>query len=141
MKENTDISERILQVIDYLKLNPNSFAKSLGYKRSQVVYDILKGKAKPSYEFFNKLTNTEYSERISLRWLISGIGSIDRKNQMPLQANEEMAEYIKHQHKPGVFCHECALRERLIESQNRTILALERTVIEIDKKNNSKQST
>lgn len=73
---NTEISERILQIIDYLGLNVNSFAKKLGYERSQVIYDIIKGKAKPSYDFFNRFLNTEYSDIVLLEWLITGKGDM-----------------------------------------------------------------
>lgn len=73
---NTEISERISQIIDYLGLNVNSFAKKLGYERSQVIYDIIKGKAKPSYDFFNRFLNTEYSDIVLLEWLITGKGDM-----------------------------------------------------------------
>lgn len=51
MKENTDISERISQMLDYLDVTRNVFAKSLGYNRSQSIYDIINGKSKPSFDF------------------------------------------------------------------------------------------
>lgn len=73
---NTEISERILHIIDYLGLNVNSFAKKLGYERSQAIYDIIKGKAKPSFDFFNRFLNTEYSDRILLDWIITGNGEM-----------------------------------------------------------------
>jgi hypothetical protein len=72
----SEISERVAQVIDNVGSNPNSFSKELGYKRSQAIYDIVNGKANPSFDFFNKFMSTEYSERISLRWLITGEGSM-----------------------------------------------------------------
>ena len=59
--ETTSISERILQLIDFLKISRNAFAKKLGYSRSQVIYDIVNNKAKPSFEFFEKFLNSEYS--------------------------------------------------------------------------------
>ena len=52
MKKNTEISERILQIIEFVKSNPNEFAKKLGYNRGQTIYDVLNNKAKPSYDFF-----------------------------------------------------------------------------------------
>lgn len=72
MKKNTDISERISQMIDFVNVNSNEFAQKLGYKRSQSIYDFLSGKSKPSFDFFEKLQNSEYSEIFRLEWIISG---------------------------------------------------------------------
>lgn len=84
MKENTDISERILQVIDYYNINKNQFAAKLGYNRSQTIYDIISNKVKPSYEFFRMFALSEYSVLISIQWLISGEGDmlIDHKSNV-----------------------------------------------------------
>ncbi|RXQ96062.1 hypothetical protein EO244_04260 [Ancylomarina salipaludis] len=81
MKENTNISERILALLDYLNISRNVFAKKLGYERSQSVYDIINGKSKPSFDFFNKLFNSEYSELINSVWLITGKGDMLNKEQ------------------------------------------------------------
>lgn len=86
MKKNTEISERVRQVIDYLNVNENQFAKSLAYKRSQSIYDIVNGKSKPSFDFFNKLFNSEYSELINPIWLLTGKENIAPKTK-PIQEN------------------------------------------------------
>ncbi|MCO7355737.1 hypothetical protein NHN20_09465 [Riemerella anatipestifer] len=78
MKKNTEISERITQLIDFVGSNKNDFAKKLGYERSQSIYDIVKGKSKPSFDFFEKLLNSEYSEYINIEYIITGIGDIDK---------------------------------------------------------------
>lgn len=80
MKENTEISERILKVIDYIGVSTNLFAQTLGYKRSQALYDILNKKAKPSFDFFERFINSEYSVNIDTDWLISGKGSMMKKD-------------------------------------------------------------
>lgn len=77
-KNISDISIRLSKLIDYLTLNPNSFAEKLGYGRSQAIYDMLSGKSSPSWDFFSKLLNSEYSEIISLDWLMRGTGPISR---------------------------------------------------------------
>ncbi len=77
-EKNTDISERLKQVIDYLGFTKNEFAKKLGYNRSQVIYDIIKGKSKPSYDFFFRFKNTGFSEKINTDWLITGEGEMLR---------------------------------------------------------------
>ena len=54
MTPTSTISERILSIIQHLNLSTNDFAMQLGYSRSQVLYDILKLKSKPSYSFLEK---------------------------------------------------------------------------------------
>jgi transcriptional regulator with XRE-family HTH domain len=76
MVKSTEISERINELVNFLGISKNDFAKTLGYKRSQAIYDMAKGKAKPSFDFFEKLLNSEYSEKINLEYLISGKGEI-----------------------------------------------------------------
>lgn len=92
MEINTEISERIKQVIDYLKVNPNVFAKTLGYERSQTIYDIMRGKSAPSFDFFNKLENSEYSVKINTKWLLTGKGEISPSNNLVM---EPASEYYK----------------------------------------------
>lgn len=74
MKKNTEISERINQLIVSVGVSKNEFGKKLGYERSQIIYDMIKGKAKPSFDFFEKLVNSEYSEFVNISNLISGRG-------------------------------------------------------------------
>lgn len=74
--EITEISERIKQMIDYIGVKPNEFATKLQYKRSQAIYDMLNGKAKPSFDFFQKLLDSEYSEIFDLHWIITGKGDM-----------------------------------------------------------------
>jgi phage repressor protein C with HTH and peptisase S24 domain len=62
MKNISDISERLQGLIRTTGNNPNSFAKKLGYDRSQAVYDMINGKAQPSYDFFKRLKASEYSD-------------------------------------------------------------------------------
>ena len=61
-------------MIEILGETPNSFAKRLGYSRSQTLYDILNGKSAPSYDFFHKFAISEFSAIVSLRWLLTGMG-------------------------------------------------------------------
>lgn len=79
--KDSKIIERISEMIDFLHLKPNSFAKKLGYPRAQTIYDILNGKSLPSYDFFKRLLNTEYSEIINLEWLIIGKGEMEKKKE------------------------------------------------------------
>ena len=79
MKKNTEISARISEIIEHLGVSPNNFAKLLGYERSQTVYDVISGKSAPSYDFFNRLAASENSAVFSMRWLLTGQGSMLKK--------------------------------------------------------------
>lgn len=81
-EKNTEISARIQKVLEILQEKPNRFAIVLGYNRSQTIYDILNGKSAPSYDFFNRFCLSEYSERINLRWLLSGEGEPTIKTEI-----------------------------------------------------------
>lgn len=82
MIKNTDISERIEKMLLYLNINRNNFAQNIGYERSQTLYDIISGKSKPSYDFFLKFLNSEYSELIDINWLITGNGNMIKENKI-----------------------------------------------------------
>lgn len=79
-EKNTGISARIADVIERVGGTPSSFAKCLGYTRAQTIYDILNGKSAPSYDFFNRFANTEFSAIINLHWLLTGKGEMLKTN-------------------------------------------------------------
>lgn len=81
------------QVITLLNSNANDFAKKLKYPRSQSIYDILNGKAKPGFGFFEKLLNSEYSEIVNLEYLITGNGSPLKNITLPIPENKN--PYLK----------------------------------------------
>lgn len=71
-----EISARIDTIIECCCTTPNNFAKILGYPRAQTIYDIQNRKCAPSYDFFNRFTDSEYSAIINLRWLLNGEGEM-----------------------------------------------------------------
>ena len=71
-----EISARVDTIIECCATTPNNFAKILGYNRAQTVYDIQNRKCAPSYDFFNRFTDSEYSVIINLRWLLNGEGEM-----------------------------------------------------------------
>jgi len=75
-KKNTEISDRFNLMIHQLGLNANAFAKALGYDRSQAIYDIIKGKSSPSFDFFVRLKNSEFAGIFNLDWIITGEGEM-----------------------------------------------------------------
>ena len=81
MNKITDFSETILKMLDYIGVNKNDFAKTLGYSRSQSIYDITNGKSKPSFDFFSRLYNSEYSDIFNPHWLFTGEGEMLLSNK------------------------------------------------------------
>lgn len=75
---------------------PNSFAIKLGYNRSQTIYDIISGKSAPSYDFFRKFALSEYSETISLKWLLTGNGEA----KIERNYDEEQIKVLQNQPQP-----------------------------------------
>jgi phage repressor protein C with HTH and peptisase S24 domain len=96
MEENSNISARIQKILDYLGINANEFAKKLEYKRSQTIYDIVSDKVKPSFDFFQKLENSEYSELFNFRWIIGGKGEMLKQDTIitPMNINRKTKDGI-----------------------------------------------
>lgn len=88
MKNNTEISLRIRQMIDFLKLKPSEFATALSYNRPQAIYDMLNAKANPSFDFFERLYNSEYSVIFNYMWIISGDGPMINDNIVDLKKSK-----------------------------------------------------
>lgn len=103
-KKNAEISARIAEMIDLIDENPNSFAKILGYSRAQTIYDIINGKSAPSYDFFNRFANTEFSDKISLQWLLTGKGEmLKEKLSEPVQAGRKASPTINYEYKGAPY--------------------------------------
>jgi hypothetical protein len=77
MINNTEISERVEQIINFLGLNAKSFSEKLGYVRAQVVYDIINKRSKPSFEFFDRLSKSEFCDIFNWEWIITGNGQME----------------------------------------------------------------
>ena len=95
-KENTEISERISKLLDYLGVTANAFAVALGYKRAQTIYDIINGKSAPSFIFFNKFLLSEYSDKINVIWLLTGQGEIFKTKTPENACKQAIQNYRQH---------------------------------------------
>lgn len=73
-------SERLEKLIDHLKLNPNSFSKSLGYDRSEVVYRVLKGENGISKKLVKDITRIYCN--VNESFLLTGEGRIFKSNRL-----------------------------------------------------------
>lgn len=130
MKKNTEISERISQLIDYLEVSPNFFSKKLGYERSQTIYDIKNAKSAPSFDFFYRLFSSEYSEIINPKWLFTGTGNIVLRREMVSSAENKDTN--------SGPCQQCELRERLLHAQDEQIRLLNERLSELQACENAK---
>ncbi|GEN71608.1 transcriptional regulator [Chryseobacterium lathyri] len=74
-------------MLDHLGVNAPEFAKKLEYNRPQTIYDILNGKAKPSFDFFHRLENSEYSDTFEYKWVIGGKGEMLKHNTVIIPFN------------------------------------------------------
>lgn len=95
MKKNTKISERILQIIENENINKNNFATNLKYSRSQAIYDILNEKSKPSYDFFKRFADSEYSAKYNIEWLLTGEGEMLKNSKNNAEQSEVEQKYYK----------------------------------------------
>lgn len=89
---NTEILSpygRLQKIMDYFELNPNSFAKKIGLKRTQNLYDIRDGKVKKiSIDLANKIT-TVFTV-INRDWILDGSGEMELASVKQLQPNKEV---------------------------------------------------
>lgn len=70
---NSTINARLVQAIEVLKLNNNSFANAIGIHGS-TIGNITGGRmGKPSFEILEKIANAFPS--LDMNWLVSGKGS------------------------------------------------------------------
>ena len=103
IEKNTEISDRISQVIELLSVNPNIFSKKLGYARTQTIYDILNSKSAPSFDFFNRLFSSEYSALINPVWLFTGQGLISPNSDGELSINMKEKFINDHEENPHLY--------------------------------------
>lgn len=116
-----DVSERLSLLIKDAGKNANSFSKDLGYNRSQTLYDVLKGKCAPSYDFFKRFEKSEYSVIYEIGWLLTGRGPMRKAGKE--QAGHAMAYYRIYKEKDAEVSnlHEEVgrLRERCLHLEGR----------------------
>lgn len=97
-EKNAEFSARIDDIIECCATTPNNFAKVLGYPRAQTIYDIQNRKCAPSYDFFNRFADSEYSAIIELRWLLNGEGEMWTEFMRGLSHEEQITvvDYVNH---------------------------------------------
>jgi len=79
-------SEKINILLDYLSLNPSDFARKVGLKNVQNIYDIQKDKVDISKTTVNKIVSI--FPNINKNWLLTGEGEMLRKADNIMKENE-----------------------------------------------------
>jgi transcriptional regulator with XRE-family HTH domain len=88
MTQTASINDKILQLIEALKLNNNSFSKRIGVAPS-VIGNITGGrKGKPSFELLEKI-GVAFPE-VSLEWLIRGEGEMFRGETGEIECQKQL---------------------------------------------------
>lgn len=95
MKVNTNFFERILQLIEYYKIESvNVFAtKHLGYNASQKINRLRKTGNNPSFDIIVDISNK--FESIDLNWLLTGDGNMLKTEDNNSKVTEPAATYGK----------------------------------------------
>jgi len=76
--------DRILAILNYLKISPSRFAEEIGVQRSGISH-LLSGRNKPSLEFIQKLLS-RFPE-IDPAWLLTGTGEMLKQGETMAQVS------------------------------------------------------
>jgi hypothetical protein len=79
------IGDRLNELLSVLKLNPNQFAKELGYERPEKIYGILNKKFKPSFETLMDIL--QCYQQVNANWLLRGEGNMFKEDKKPIEEN------------------------------------------------------
>jgi transcriptional regulator with XRE-family HTH domain len=79
MINSLEFTTRIKKVMDFHDLTASLFADKIGVQRSSISH-ILSGRNKPSLDFVLKITS-EFND-VDIHWLLNGIGSFPKKNEI-----------------------------------------------------------
>jgi len=139
--------ERFKLMLTKLNMNPNEFAKKLGYDRGEKVYNLIKGKFKSSFEMLEKIANNFV--QINLQWLITGKGEMFIQ-EGSFMVNEPISLYNKGESPPCNLCHEkdghirsientVEVQKMALEAQQQTIQLLKDKIDELTKPGEQKR--
>lgn len=90
---NNSVSERFNALVKALGHNISSFARALGYERSDKLYNIQKGKYYPSFEILDDITKNFVS--VNADWLITGRGNMFLTSDQNMESRESEKKSIE----------------------------------------------
>ncbi|PWA08923.1 helix-turn-helix transcriptional regulator [Flavobacterium laiguense] len=90
---NTDeFIKRLEIILDYFSLNASSFSDKIGVQRSSMSH-LLSGRNKPSLDFILKII--DIFPEVDLYWILKGVGSFPKINEVPLSKKDFISEDLK----------------------------------------------
>ena len=129
-----EISDRLNELLLVLKLNPNQFAKELGYERPEKIYGILNKKFKPSFETLMDIL-LRY-EQVNANWLLKGEGRMFQDEQ---QAISNASNNTLEAQKLKWLEAQIAEKDKQLADKERIIAILEKQVALLEKFNENKK--
>ena len=72
------IGDRINEILDEERITASAFSKILGYDKPQSIYDFIKKKCSPGYDFFQRFCSSPFFGLYNIDYLITGNGSLKR---------------------------------------------------------------
>ena len=90
IKEIFSINDRIKYLINHYELSRYKFSQETGVSDA-VLFNIYKGKNKPSFDVIEKILNTYRS--IDANWLLTGEGTMFREEPSLSKLDEPVEEY------------------------------------------------
>lgn len=82
-----ELKDRINAVLSYTQLNASAFAKTIGVKTTQAVYDLLAGKTKTlSSDILTKIVSCYPA--LSVEWLVTGEGEMIKPSVQQISHGE-----------------------------------------------------
>jgi plasmid maintenance system antidote protein VapI len=109
-------AERLQRVITQLSMSPYQFAKEIGAKRADVIYNVLKGRNEISRELLKKITATYPNLRAD--WLQLGEGEMFTWKDAPEKKSAVAEDETKYS---GNLVQQLKDRDFIIQEQQRII--------------------
>ena len=79
-----ELKDRISATLDYADLSASAFAKKIGVKTTQAIYDLLSGKTRTlSSDILNKVVSCY--PMLSVEWLMTGEGDMIKPSEIAAQ--------------------------------------------------------
>ncbi len=123
-----DIADRLQELLTFWKLNPNQFAKELGYERPEKIYGILNKKFKPSFETLMDII-TQYPQ-VNANWLLKGEGNMFNQEDKPSSPSASLEAQ-----KINWLEVQITEKEKQLADKERIIALLEKQILLLEKNN------
>lgn len=123
-----DIADRLQELLTFWKLNPNQFAKELGYERPEKIYGILNKKFKPSFDTLMDIV--KHYPQVNANWLLRGEGSMfmedEKSNSQTTSLEAQKIKWLEAQ---------LTEKDKQLADKERIIALLEKQIKLLEKNN------